>query len=141
VANGKMATAAVTQCGYGRGGFFEGYESRREDRGGSDGSAFADARQPLARNTANPMIGCRLQYAYKSSTVQSVEVVRNHEGGARLLVAPGDRRVATLGVSQPCSMMSMEGRTDESQERRLVIQPGEFGASKKRQGHEGADVG
>jgi len=31
-ANGKEATAAVTQYGYRRGGFFEGYEPRRENR-------------------------------------------------------------------------------------------------------------
>jgi len=69
VANGKMATAAVTQYGYGRGEFFEGYEPRREDHVGSDGSASADDRRPHERNTTNPMIGCRMQYACKSNTV------------------------------------------------------------------------
>jgi hypothetical protein len=73
---------AVTQFCYRRGGFFEGYDPRREESAGSlKGSG---ANDDLTRNAANPRIGSGMQQARELRAEKTVEVVRNHEDGTCL---------------------------------------------------------
>ena len=57
---------------------------------GSDASR--GDRLAIGGNVVNPMVGRRVQHLATSGEEQTVEVVRNHEGGTRLMLAPSARR-------------------------------------------------
>lgn len=143
VANGKTATAAVTRCGYRRGEFFGGYELRREDQDGPTALPWQVLRRSNPEKHGEPQD--RLQAAIRLQVGHGA----NRRGGAkprgRSALLGGTGRPSEWqhsSLAQPRAMMSMEGRTDESQERRLVLScQANLGASKRRQGHEGANIG
>jgi hypothetical protein len=128
-------------------GFFEGYDqaSRGVRAARSSGSSGVKAAY---RNAANPRIGSGMQQARDLRGRQTVEVVRNHEGGNRSGSGdPGPRPVATPAVTRS-RRDTMEGRTGESQERRSAtpdfgpVEPARAERRLRRggEGHGGADV-
>jgi hypothetical protein len=84
----------VTRHGYRRGGFFGGYETRREE---VELRALKLASMACSfQNAADPTIGSGMQQARDFRAEKTVEVVRNHEDGTCSAVVPTSRRVATL---------------------------------------------
>jgi hypothetical protein len=78
--NGRKATTAVTRCGCQRGEFFEGFEQRREERARCSPSTSVGAASGHGKR-GEPQVGSRMQQACDLRAAQTVEVVRNHEGG------------------------------------------------------------
>jgi hypothetical protein len=105
--NGKGATATVTWCGCRRGESFEGCEDRRGERCWTPG------------NATNPRTGSGMQQARDLRAEETVEVVRNHEGGTGFRGwLPRDRstgREARVGVDARWHVGGGEGwRPDPS---------------------------
>jgi hypothetical protein len=81
--NDRKATAAVMRYGCWRGELFEGCELRRGESNPSNHGAFGHRGTAARTKRGEPLAGCGVQQTRNFSTEQTVEVVRNHEGGTR----------------------------------------------------------
>jgi hypothetical protein len=82
--NGRKATAAVMRYGCWRGEIFKGCEPRRGASRPSDRVAFGWHVTADCEKRGEPLTGCGVQQTRDPHAEQTVEVVRNHEGGTRV---------------------------------------------------------